>query len=206
MNEVSQCKFPTRRLRYLFDVKSGGTPSSNVDEYWDGDIHWITPEDLGNLEGRVILDTRRKLTDWGYENSGATMAPSGSIVLSKRAPIGLIAITGIDSSCNQGCFLLTKKTNIDERFYYYALVHQRLYLENLGSGSTFTELSIDDLLSIKLPFPDLAVQKSIADFLEQQTEIRNNLIHEMNQTIKLIHENRNALISAVISGQQQWNA
>src|SRR5690554_5143738 len=94
----------TRRLRFLFDTKSGATPSSGVEEYWDGDINWVTPEDLGRLEGRYVRETRRRITREGYKNCGVTLAPSGSLVLSKRAPIGQVAILSVDATCNQGCF------------------------------------------------------------------------------------------------------
>ena len=88
----------SRRLRFIFDTKSGATPSSSVEEYWDGDINWVTPEDLGKLEGRYVLETRRRISDIGYENCGVTLAHTGSLVLSKRAPIGQVAILKVDST------------------------------------------------------------------------------------------------------------
>ncbi|EQD66087.1 type I restriction-modification system, S subunit, partial [mine drainage metagenome] len=147
-----------RRLRFLFETKSGATPTSGVEEYWDGDINWVTPEDLGKLSDRYVRETRRRITEEGYKNSGVGLAPPGSIVLSKRAPIGQTAILGVPSTCNQGCFLLTKLDGVDERFYYYAMIHLRPALEALGRGSTFMELSADDLRSVPMPFPSEANQ------------------------------------------------
>jgi len=61
--------YAQRRLRFLFDTKSGSTPKSGVEEYWDGDINWVTPEDLGKLEGREVHTTRRKISEEGYLRS-----------------------------------------------------------------------------------------------------------------------------------------
>src|SRR5690606_12868273 len=98
---------------------------------------------LGKLADRYVRETRRRITEEGYKNCGVSLASAGSIVLSKRAPIGQTAILAVPSTCNQGCFLLTKLDGIDERFYFYSLIHLRPALEALGRGSTFMELSAD---------------------------------------------------------------
>lgn len=189
----------TRRLRFLFDTKSGATPSSGVEEYWDGNIFWITPEDLGKLKGRELTDTRRKITEEGYRNSGVDLAPAGSLVLSKRAPIGQVAIVHVAATCNQGCFLLTKKEELDERFYYYVLVHFRSYLEILGRGSTFMELASDDLRSVRLPCPSLLNQERIANYLDRETSHIDALIAEKERMLALLEEKRAALISQAVT-------
>jgi type I restriction enzyme S subunit len=191
--------FPVRRLRYVFDSKSGSTPSSSVNEYWDGDIYWVTPEDLGKLDDRYINTTRRCLTEEGYESCGVSLAPKRSLVLSKRAPIGQVAILNIDASCNQGCFLLTKQQQIDERFYYYALIHLRPLLEILGRGSTFMELSTDDFRSVELPFPTMKVQQQVADYLDRETARIDALIAEKEQMLTLLDEKRSVLISQAVT-------
>ena len=199
MNAYQKYKFPELKLRFLFDVKSGATPSSNIEDSWDGDIYWITPDDLGKLDTREICDTRRKIAENGHLDSGINLAPPNSLVLSKRAPIGLVAITKVESTCNQGCFLLTKKMDIDERFYYYVLIQQKPYLEILGSGSTFLELSSDDLFSIRLPFPDLKIQKIIADYLDHETNHIDSLIEEKEKIVTLLNKKRTALISQIVT-------
>jgi hypothetical protein len=167
-----------RRLRFLFNTKSGATPSSGVEEYWDGDINWVTPEDLGKLADRYVRETRRRITEEGYKNCGVSLASAGSIVLSKRAPIGQTAILKTPSTCNQGCFLLTKLDGVDERFYFYSLIHLRSALEALGRGSTFMELSTDDLRSVSMPFPNQEAQCLIANYLDLETARIDGLIAE----------------------------
>lgn len=188
-----------RRLRLLFEAKSGATPSSGVEEYWDGDINWVTPEDLGKLGGRYVRETRRRITEEGYKNSAVSLAIPGSIVLSKRAPIGQTAILAEPSTCNQGCFLLTSVDGIDERFYYYALIHLRPALEALGRGSTFMELSADDLRSVPMPFPNQVDQQLIADYLDGETARIDGLLAEKERMLALLEEKRAALISRVVT-------
>jgi len=189
----------TRRLRFLFETRSGATPSSGVEEYWDGDINWVTPEDLGKLADRYVRGTRRRITEEGYKNCGVSLASAGSIVLSKRAPIGQTAILGVPSTCNQGCFLLTKLDGVEERFYFYSLIHLRPALEALGRGSTFMELSADDLRSISLPFPNEERQRLIADYLDCETARIDGLIAEKERMLTLLEEKRAALISRVVT-------
>jgi type I restriction enzyme S subunit len=195
-----------RRLRFLFDTKSGATPSSGVEEYWDGDINWVTPEDLGKLEDRYVRETRRRITEEGYKNCGVGLALAGSIVLSKRAPIGQTAILAVPSTCNQGCFLLTKLDGVDERFYFYSLIHLRPALEALGRGSTFMELSADDLRSILLPFPNEERQRLIANYLDRETARIDGLIAEKERMLALLEEKRAALISRVVTRSLDPNA
>lgn len=188
-----------RRLRFLFETKSGATPSSGVEEYWDGDINWVTPEDLGKLGDRYVRETRRRITEEGYKNSAVSFALPGSIVLSKRAPIGQTAILAEPSTCNQGCFLLTRVNGVDERFYYYALIHLRPALEALGRGSTFMELSADDLRSVPMPFPSQVNQELIANYLDRETARIDALIAEKERMLALLDEKRAALISRVVT-------
>ncbi|MEF8704701.1 MAG: restriction endonuclease subunit S [Candidatus Accumulibacter sp. UW26] len=195
-----------RRLRFLFDTKSGATPSSGVEEYWDGNVNWVTPEDLGKLSDRYVRNTRRQISEEGYNNCGVSLAPPGSIVLSKRAPIGQTAILGAASTCNQGCFLLAKKNGVDERFYFYSLIHLRPALEALGRGSTFMELSADDLRSILLPFPNEERQRLIANYLDHETARIDRLIAEKQRMLALLEEKRAALISRVVTRGLDPNA
>ncbi|MBN2791647.1 MAG: restriction endonuclease subunit S [Desulfuromonadales bacterium] len=192
-------RIETRRLRFLFDTKSGATPSSGVEEYWDGDINWVTPEDLGKLEGRYVQDTRRRISEDGYKNCGVSLAPANSLVLSKRAPIGQVAILSVNATCNQGCFLLTKQNGVDERFYYYALLYLRPLLEILGRGSTFMELSADDMRSVRLPFPEEQTQRLITDYLDRETARIDALVAEKEKMLALLEEKRAALISRAVT-------
>lgn len=187
------------QLRHLFTVVSGATPDSNEPGYWNGDIFWVTPEDIGDLKGYRLHDTHRKLTTEGYNNCGAKLVPIGSIVLTKRAPIGQLAILEQEACSNQGCFLLIPKGEVEARFYYYLLHSKTEYLQILGRGSTFMELSTDDLKAIQVPAPPFAEQQGIADLLDRETSRIDTLITEKESLLTLLAEKRRSLIARAVT-------
>lgn len=186
-------------LRHVFRVTSGGTPSNSRSEYWDGEILWITPEDLSDVVGYWLSNTRRKITDSGYESSGGTIAPSKAIVLSKRAPIGLLAVLAQPACSSQGCVLLSPKIKVDSRFYYYWLRSRVDDLQALGRGSTFTELSVSDLKSIRMPYPSIAEQRTVSDYLDRETARLDALVAEKERFLRILSEKRQALISRAVT-------
>jgi type I restriction enzyme S subunit len=191
----------SKQLRHLFGVSSGSTPESGKAEYWDGDIAWITPEDVSSVDGYLLSDTRRKITRAGYESCGTRLAEPEAIVLTKRAPIGQLAVLGIPACSNQGCFLLSPRTNVSSRFYYYFLCSQAAQLQALGRGSTFMELSTDDLKALRVPVFELTAQRAIADFLDHETGRIDRLIAAKERLLDHIAEKQKAIItSAVIRG------
>lgn len=189
----------TMMIRHLFSVTTGSTPSSGDESYWDGAIHWATPEDLGTLDQPYLHQTRRTLTVDGYTASGAAVVPRGSLVLTKRAPIGRVAILAIEACANQGCLLLSPKHGIDGRFYYYWLCSQSRQLNSLGRGSTFMELSTDDLKSLRAPCPSPETQRAIADFLDAETARIDALITAKENLLAILAEKRRALITQAVT-------
>lgn len=188
------------QLRHLLQVTSGATPESGRPEYWDGEIFWITPEDVSNVtDGYRLGDTRRKITQEGYASCGTSLVPEGSVVLTKRAPIGQVALLNIQACSNQGCFLLTQKRAGDSRFFYYVLLSQNSWLNALGRGSTFMELSTDDLKSLRVSVPDPRQQKIIADFLDRETGQLRALITAKEKILELLVEKRQMIIGATVT-------
>ena len=187
------------QLRHVLSVTNGATPESGEKEFWDGDIPWITPPDVSNLSGSLLRDTRRKITQAGYESCGTTLAPAGSIVLTKRAPIGELAILALEACANQGCFLLSPRRETDTRFYYHWLLTQVSLLQALGCGSTFMELSGDVLKSLKLPLLPLVEQRAIADYLDRETTRLDALVAAKERWLELLAEKRRALITRAVT-------
>jgi type I restriction enzyme S subunit len=187
-------------LRHVLAVISGATPESGEAEYWDGEIPWVTPEDVSGVKpGYRLRETRRSISRGGYESCGTTLAPKDSIVLTKRAPIGQLAVLDIDACSNQGCLLLTPKRATDSRFFYYLLLTQSPWLQILGRGSTFMELSVDDLKSFPLPVPDLAEQRAIADYLDRETARLDALVAAKQRLLELLAEKHRALITRAVT-------
>lgn len=189
----------TMMVRHIFSVSTGSTPSSGEEGYWDGPVQWATPEDLGALDQPYLHETRRTLTEDGYAASGAVIVPSGSLVLTKRAPIGRVAILATDACANQGCLLLNPKQGIDSRYYYYWLRCQSEHLNSLGRGSTFMELSTDDLKSLRAPYPSPETQRAIADFLDTETARIDALITAKENLLAILAEKRRALITQAVT-------
>jgi type I restriction enzyme S subunit len=148
-------------------IVAGGTPKTKVKEFWDGNIAWITPADLGKLKSREVDSTRRTISQEGLNRSSAKLFPESSIILSTRAPIGHLAINTIPMATNQGCRGLVPSENIETSFLFYFLQGNIKLLNDLGTGTTFKELSTKALSSVKIPIPPLPEQKQIVAILDK---------------------------------------
>ena len=195
-----------KALKRIFKTLNGATPRSGDPEYWDGDILWATPDDLGSLNGSTLTATRRMITQEGYESCGVSLAPEGSLVLSTRAPIGHLAIAGVRLCTNQGCRSLVFRNDDDRHFFFYQIIAARPELQSLGQGSTFTELSRDRLTSAHLVTPPRAEQRCIAAFLDRETARIDALIEKKRRQIELLQEKRSALISHAVTKGLDPNA
>ena len=206
--------YPEVPIGMAFDVRNGATPSSGDEQYWDGDIPWVTPADLGALQSRWITQGARSITPEGYAACGTQMVPEGSLILSTRAPIGHLAIAKRSMCFNQGCRGLIPRSGINYEFAYWALWARRPQLEAAGQGSTFVELSRDGLRAEKITVPDIALQHAIADFLDRETAKIDALIvrlvgdigagngnERLSGLVALLRERRTALITAAVTGQ-----
>lgn len=187
---------PTKRL---FDIVGGSTPSSGQPEYWDGDIQWVTPADLSNLSSLIITSSQRTITEEGLASCGATLVPTGSIVLSTRAPIGSLAISGTELCTNQGCKSLVAHQDVDNMFYAYVLLNSADQLNACGKGTTFLELSGDALGAFPVLLPSAEEQQTIAVFLNRETAKIDALVEDQNRLIELLQEKRQAIITHVVS-------
>jgi type I restriction enzyme S subunit len=147
-------------------VVNGSTPKTGVDEYWNGNIVWITPTDLGKNKNKYICDSERKITEEGYNSANTTIIGKNNIILSTRAPIGHIAINDVEACTNQGCKSILPNNELKVDFLYYFLKFNKNELNKLGSGTTFNELSTSSLMSFKIPVPSLEEQERIVKIIE----------------------------------------
>lgn len=136
--------FPEVPIGAAFDVRNGATPASGETTYWDGDIPWVGPADLGRLNSRFIEKGARSITEEGYQSCGTQMVPAGSIILSIRAPIGHMALATQPMCFNQGCRGLVPRAIVHSNFAYWALSASKQRLEAAGQGTTFIELGSVD--------------------------------------------------------------
>lgn len=161
------------RLDECCQIVSGATPSTSVREYWGGDIPWVTPKDLSDLTTATISDTPRKLTAAGLAASSASMLPPGSVLFSSRAPIGHVAINTVAMATNQGFKSFVPDSNrIYAPYLYWWLESHRSYLQGLGNGATFKEVSKAVVSRIEIPLPPVAEQRRIAALLDRADGLR----------------------------------
>ena len=174
------------RIKNLGNIVTGSTPTPN-EENWDGDINWCTPTDLNSSV--YIYETSRKITETGYNSCGTKLFPPKSIILSTRAPIGKIAIA-MDYMCtNQGCkTIVPNRSIVNSEFLYFYLLNRTECLQSLGSGSTFTELSTNNLNSLLIPLPPLATQHAIANYLDEKLAV-------IDRNISLLEQKRERYIA-----------
>ena len=154
------------RLGDIGEIIGGGTPSTSIEEYWNGEISWITPADLSNYSDKYIAQGKRNITQLGLDNSSAKLIPKGSILFSTRAPIGYVVIADRPLSTNQGFKSLSLSINMSEEFVYYFLLAEKERIKLLASGTTFQELSASAFSKILIPLPPLAEQHRIVQQIE----------------------------------------
>jgi type I restriction enzyme S subunit len=169
-----------KRLGDCCDIVSGGTPSRDRSEYWDGDIAWVTPKDISDLDDPIFTNPPERITELGLRKSSAALLPKGAILLSSRAPIGLVAIAGRPMATNQGFKSLVPRPGLDGNFLYHAIKRMVPEIAARGNGATFKEVSKAVLSEIELAYPqDIRRQKQIAKILDKADGVgrkRNRLL------------------------------
>jgi type I restriction enzyme, S subunit len=171
------------KLGEVCEIVNGGTPKTENSEYWDGNIKWITPADLGKLKSIIVDNTSRTITELGLQKSSAKLFPANSVILSTRAPIGHLAINTVPMSTNQGCRGIIPSEKINVWYLYFFLKTNVKLLDSLGTGATFRELSGTALKNVKIPFP-----KSNE---EQQTIVRQlDALRAETQKLETIYQKK----------------
>lgn len=160
------------RLGEVCEIVSGTTPKTSLPEYWDGDIDWITPAELSD-ETYIINESVRKITKQAVSATGLKPFPAGTVILSSRAPIGKVAIAGKEMYCNQGFKNLICSEKISNIYLYWFLKGNTQYLNSLGRGATFKEISKSIVESIEIVLPSMDEQLKRAETLKKCWDVIN---------------------------------
>lgn len=158
------------KLGDICEIVSGSTPKTGIDEYWDGDIKWITPAEL-NEDSYIITDSMRKITELAVKKTGLSSFPEGTVILSSRAPIGKVAIAGCEMYCNQGFKNLICSDIINNKYLFWFLKGNTSYLNSLGRGATFKELSKAIVSEIEINLPSIEEQSNTVTVLDNISQI-----------------------------------
>lgn len=191
-------EWDARPIKNSFFIVSGATPKSDNADYWDGDVVWVTPADY-KFEDKYVTVGKRNLSKAGYESCGTTLVPAGSIIFSKRAPIGTVAIAGRELCTNQGCLSCVPKERVSSKFFYYTMAVFAEQFNLYGTGTTFKEISFSSFSDFKLPLPPFEEQEVIAAYLESKCDEIDAVITDTKRTIEEYKELRKALITKAIT-------
>ncbi|MBE6315934.1 MAG: restriction endonuclease subunit S [Bacteroidales bacterium] len=165
-----------KKLGEVATIVGGSTPKTSIEEYWGGTHYWVTP---ANLDGNKYQGaTPRTITDLAVQKTNLQLLPIGTVLLSSRAPIGKVAITTVPMYCNQGFKNIVCSDLLINEFVYWYLYGKVDYLNSLGTGATFKEISKKTTEQIPIPVPSIAEQQRIVVYLDaafaQIDELKSN--------------------------------
>ena len=167
-----------KKLGEVCDVIGGSTPKTSEESYWGGEHYWISPAELDG--SKYVYSTSRTITDAGVKSAHLQVLPIGTVLLSSRAPIGKVAITKVPMYCNQGFKNLICKNEILNEYVYWFLLHNTEYLNSLGTGATFKEISKRVVEQVSIPVPPIAEQEKIV----AELDCLSGIIEKKKQQLK----------------------
>ena len=179
-------------LSSVIDLISGGTPKTNISEYWDGDIGWLSVTDFNN-DLRYVYESEKSITKLGIENSNTKFLETGDIIISARGTVGAMSQIGFPMCFNQSCFgIRGKKEIVTTDYLYYALKN---YIDNItkrSHGSVFNTINLKtfDLMEIEIhdTIPKQCKVTKILSDLDKKIELNNKINSELEAMAKLIYD------------------
>ncbi|MGL5751584.1 MAG: restriction endonuclease subunit S [Paraclostridium sp.] len=170
------------KLTEIITIFGGGTPKTSVEEYWNGNIPWLSVKDFGG-EAKKVFTTEKKITIQGLENSSTRLLEKGDLIISARGTVGEIAQLGKQMAFNQSCYGLRSNELTSNNFLYYLLKVTITKIKQRTHGSVFDTITRNTFESIEINLPPLETQEKIASILsalDDKIEINN----EMNKTLE----------------------
>ena len=208
-----QGKWNMCKLGDIAIVVGGGTPDTNTSQYWNGKIQWFTPSEIGR--NKYVDNSVRTISEEGLNKSSAKLLPIGTILLSSRATVGECSINKKECTTNQGFQSLIPKEKISNEFVYYLIQTKRKDLIRKSCGSTFLEISANEVRKIVISIPTIKEQDKIANvlfLLDERIATQNKIIDKLQSLIKGFRNDMygklrksvgfNAMISDVLSYEQ----
>ena len=166
-------------------VVGGGTPDTNNHKYWNGDIQWFTPSEIGR--DKYVTNSLRTISEEGLNKSSAKLLPIGTILLSSRATVGECSINKVECTTNQGFQSLIPKEYFSKEFVFYLMQTKRKELIRKSCGSTFLEISANEVRKIKIAVPTSKEQEKISKLLallDERITTQNKIIEKLQSLIK----------------------
>ena len=184
-------------LDNILTVKGGTTPSTAEPAYWNGTIHWTSPRDITNLKGIYLFDTERKITELGLSKISSGLLPKGTLLMSSRAPVGVLAFSEVPVAINQGYIAILDNKGYSKEFIYLWLKINIDVVHSFSNGSTFMEISKSAFKTMQLQIPPKQVLNDFQILVKPLFEkIKSNLIQ-----IRTLTTLRDTLLPKLMSGE-----
>jgi len=175
MNNELPSSWALKTLSEVADIVSGGTPSRDVADFWSpAEVEWVTPTDITKGKSRVLYSSKEKISTNGLNSSSTKLLPINTVLMTSRATLGEMKVSGVECCTNQGFKSLIPKPDTDVWFLYYQMMRKKPDYEALGIGSTFLEVNKKDTDSFEIEFPPFAQQRKIAKILSTVDDLIEN--------------------------------
>ena len=184
------------------EVFNGATPSTGDEQNYGGDVVWITPKDLSDQKQKFVYQGERNISQAGYDSCSTHLLPINTVLMSSRAPIGLLAIAKAELCTNQGFKSFVPKEDRIATFLYYYLQFHIKQIEQLGTGTTFKEVSREDVLK----FPILKPSDVVLDLWEERVSALNDKQLELQKENENLVKQRDELLQLLMNGQVSLNS
>ena len=185
------------------EIKNGATPSTADEANYGGDIVWITPKDLSDQQSKFVYQGERNITKQGFDSCSTSMLQTNSVLMSSRAPIGLVSIAKHEVCTNQGFKSFIPNNISDSIYLYYYIKHHIKQIEQLGTGTTFKEVSRDDLC--KFPILTIGAKDIYVQWIELQNGIADKQL-ALTKEIAALTKQRDELLPLLMNGQASVNS
>lgn len=184
-------------LDNILSVKGGTTPSTSEPAYWNGTIHWTSPRDITNLNGIYLFDTERKITELGLSKISSGLLPKGTLLMSSRAPVGVLAICEVPVAINQGYIAILDNKGYSKEFIYLWIKTNIEVVHSFSNGSTFMEISKSAFKTLQLLIPP----KQILDDFQILVKPLFEKIKSNQTQIRTLTQTRDTLLPKLMSGE-----
>ena len=184
-----------KKIKEVGEVVGGTTPNTNNPAFWGGDICWISPAELHGEH--YLYDSVKKITEEAVKAKSLKQLPIGTVILSSRAPIGKLTINKVPMYCNQGFKCIVCGLDIYNEFLYWWFYGKKEYLNSLGTGATFPEISKTVVENITIPIPPLSEQQQIVTRLDSLSANIKALEENLEKTISECDALKQALLREV---------
>lgn len=184
-----------KRFTEIVDVLSGGTPKTDIAEYWNGEIPFFTPRDVPNCF--YVQNTDKHVTQLGLSRCASKLFPPDTVFITARGTVGKVALPSVPMAINQSCYALRGKTGVSQRYLFLLTLQQVDYLKTNTGGATFDTIIVDTFRRMQIVMPPRAV---IADFTGQVDAMFEELATLQSQ-ITILRRTRDLLLPRLLSSK-----